>query len=161
MNITPFDLAKLLLISEENNNNTQNKALADAINNLSQTQKQQAVVAKSEQVTIGKKEYINVVKDRPFIASGSLFKTTKSISIKLLKLQSLKEFTNFSIYIDKQLYMQGDFAYYSKIGMAYYTPDDEMYTLEITDFDSEDGLELTIDSGLNISFYTLIATILN
>lgn len=158
MSLTPFEMAKLLLIIEEGQNR-QSALSIQAQQEKVIEENQQKVVAKSSEITLGKNRYVNIVRDTPFIATGLLFKTSKKVHVKLMKLQTPTEFKNFRIEIDNQVYMAGDFAYFSKIGMAYYTPDDGLYTIEIADFDSSEGLELKIDSGLTVNFYTIIATI--
>ena len=159
MNLSPFELAKLLIILEEKN--TTSSSVSTSTSSITDVNaiKEQPVVAKSETLNLNKKEYVNIVKDTTFITTGSLFKTSKNITIRLLKLETATEFKNFTIKIDNQVYMQGDYAYYSKIGMAYYIPDEQIYTIEITNFTSEYGVDLSIDSGLKIDFYTIIATL--
>lgn len=156
-----MDLGKLLLIQEE----ASSSALKNSIDKLNATiaqqtqQAQQKVTAPTTtNATIGKTKYFSETKEN-YITSGTLFSTTKNTTFKIFKLATSTAWTNLSIYIDKQLYLSGDFAYYDDIGMAYYNPVKDEYIFHLEDENFADGVEITIDKGLYINVFTIIGKI--
>lgn len=150
-----MDLGKLLIIQEE----SANSQLKQSIDKLTSTiSNQQKVVAPaSTQVTEGKYKYFTETREN-FISSGTLFTTSKDVSFKLFKFVTPTEWKTLSIYIDKQLYIQGDFEYYNDIELAYKNDKDE-YVFHLQNEDYKDGVKITIDNGINITLFNIIGKI--
>ncbi len=160
MSLSLIDIAKLLLVQEEQ---SQNSSLTGAINDLKETianqPKAQAVKATtSTVVTEGKYEYINENREN-YLTSGTLYDTTKDVIFKIFLVSTPTEWTNLSLYINKKLWLQGDYEYYNTIGFAYFIYDTNTYVFHLNDEEYKDGVKITIDKGIMINQLSIIGKI--
>lgn len=150
-----MDLGKLLLIQEENSNSQLKQSMDKLTETISNQQK--VVAPTSTSATEGKYKYFTETKEN-FISSGTLFTTSKDVTFKLFKFITPIEWKTLSIYINKELYLQGNFEYYNDIELAYKNDKDE-YVFHMQNEEYKDGVKITIDNGISITLFNIIGKI--
>lgn len=153
-----FELGKLLIIQEESSISGL-KASIDNLNENIANQGKQAITAPTSTSAVeGKVKYFTENKEN-YITSGTLFSTEKDITFKLFKFETSSEWKNLSIYINKELYMSGDYAYFDTIGLAYFNSNKNSYVFHLEDEQFKDGIKITVDSGMLIYNINIIGKI--
>ncbi len=155
--ISLIDIAKLLLISEEQNKTLNQLPVfqSPAQNKELKKEKTQKVESKNTTLQEKNKKYFTITKEN-FISTGLLFKAKKDLFFKLFKFKTKTEFENLSIIINNDVYISGDYKYYEEIGFGSYNPISKMYEIIMTNETYPDGVKITIDKGLNINLLTII-----
>jgi len=153
MGLSLFDLGKLLIIQEEQNNNT---ALKNSIDNLNDTIKAQQHVKAIPKTSIIENNYKYFTENKEnYNTSGTLFNTEKYIVFKLFKVITPVEWNSLSILINNDTYMEGNFQYYNEIGLAY-KDSNKNYVFNIMNEVYEEGVKVTIDNNLYINSFNII-----
>lgn len=152
-----IDVAKLLLVQEESSSTSLQKSI-DKLTSAVIRPAQAVVAPTTTKATVGKLQYFTQTREN-YITSGNLFTTTANVAFKVFKVETPDEWKTLSIYINKELYIQGDFAYYDKIGLSYYKPDTETYVFDLAGEQFQDGIKITIDSGTYINLFAVVGNV--
>lgn len=153
-----FDLGMLLIAQEESPIAGLKTSIDNLNTTINQAKPQKVTAPVSTSAKVGKTQYFTQTKEN-FITSGTLYSTTKNVTFKLFKITTPVEWKNLSIYINNELYIQGDYAYYDDIGLAYFNPDKDTYIFHLEDEEFVDGIKVTIDKGIEISLFNIIGKI--